>query len=634
MLAPDTILQSRYRIIRQIGEGGMGAVYQAMDQRFDNIVALKESFFDDDRLRKAFEREARILNKLRHPALPHVIDYFAEGEGEFLVMQFIPGDDLGTVIEKRAERVEPKGEPKPFDIADVLDWAGQLLDALDYLHTHQPPIIHRDIKPQNLKLAERGQIILLDFGLAKGALAQASRASTSPSIFGYTPSYAPLEQIQGTGTDPRSDLYSLAATLYHFLTGVKPNDALIRATALVNGQPDPLRSPDELNPRVTPKIAAVIICAMAQSAGQRPSSASEMRRLLNEARKPESRQKTTVVVPRQSRDEQVIKDAPATQPILPEKRRRSRLWLFMAIVLIIVLIAGFIITRRLINGDAELESFEYETVKVDSNGRMAERRKARAKYFTEDLGNGVMLEMVEIPGGSFLMGSPDTEKGRYEDEGPQHRVNAQTFFLGKFEVTQAQWRAVAALPKVSRDLDPDLSHFKGSSLPVDSVSWEDAVEFCARLSQKTGRLYRLPTEAEWEYACRAGTLTPFHFGETITPDLVNYDGNRPYDSGPKGVYREKTAQAGELNAPNPFGLYDMHGNVWEWCSDAWHPNYEGAPTDGSAWEDGGDQSKRVMRGGSWMNDGFNCRSATRLKAAWGPDQHNFGFRLAVAARQP
>jgi hypothetical protein len=271
MLTPETILQGRYRILRQLGQGGMGAVYEAIDQRLDTTVALKETLFSDERLRKQFEREARLLARLHHPALPRVSDHFSEGDGQFLVMQFIPGDDL-------SEKMTRKRGPFPAD--QVLTWADQLLDALDYLHTQDPQIVHRDIKPQNLKLTPRGQIILLDFGLAKGQAGDISRVTTSASIFGYTPNYAPLEQIQGLGTDARSDLYSLGATLYHLMTGVKPPDALTRAAALVNGQPDPLAPASVANPAVPPDVDTFLAKAMAQNRDQRYSSAADMRKSL------------------------------------------------------------------------------------------------------------------------------------------------------------------------------------------------------------------------------------------------------------------------------------------------------------------------------------------------------------------
>ena len=268
--------------------------------------------------------------------------------------------------------------------------------------------------------------------------------------------------------------------------------------------------------------------------------------------------------------------------------------------------------------------------------------KRKAQFYPEDLGNSITLDMVLIQGGSFLMGSPEDEIDRYKDEDSQQSVIVPTFFIGKYPVTQAQWRAVAALPKIDCDLEPDPSNFKGDNRPVEQVSWLDATEFCARLAQHTNRPYRLPSEAEWEYACRAGTTTPFYFGETITTDLVNYCGedrtikekfySGSYGRGPKGSYREETTTVGEFPA-NAWGLYDMHGNVWEWCLDHWHDSYEGAPDDGSAWIDpeSGAGEKRVLRGGSWFFNPRFCRSATRVDDGAGRRDNNIGFRVSCSA---
>jgi hypothetical protein len=272
MLAPETVLQGRYRIIRQLGQGGMGAVYEALDERLDTVVALKETLFTDERLRKQFEREARLLARMHHPALPRVSDHFSEGEGQFLVMQFIAGDDLDQMM---------KEKQGPFPPDQVLTWGDQLLDALDYLHTQDPQIIHRDIKPQNLKITSRGQIILLDFGLAKGQSGGISVVTTSASIFGYTPNYAPLEQIQGLGTDARSDIYALSATLYHLMTGVKPPDALTRAAAMVNGLPDPLTPANAISGNIGSQVASVLARGMSQNRDQRFATAAGMRAALH-----------------------------------------------------------------------------------------------------------------------------------------------------------------------------------------------------------------------------------------------------------------------------------------------------------------------------------------------------------------
>jgi formylglycine-generating enzyme required for sulfatase activity len=282
-------------------------------------------------------------------------------------------------------------------------------------------------------------------------------------------------------------------------------------------------------------------------------------------------------------------------------------------------------------GGLALRGYEFDTVTVNSSGAITNRSKGSAQYCVEEI-NGVGLELVAVPGGTFTMGSPSRERDRSGDEGPQHQVTVQPFYMGKYEVTQAQWRAVASLSKVSRDLNPDPSHFKGDNLPVESVSWEDAMEFCARLSRTTGRTYRLPTEAEWEYACRGGSTTPFAFGETITPELVNYDGSYPYGSASKGTYRERTTPVGFMGVANAFGLYDMHGNVWEWCMDYWHESYNGAPMDGSAWETAGDTRYRVLRGGSWVVNAHECRSALRLRQNPVNRYYLIGFRVVAAGR--
>ena len=276
MLESGTLLLNRYEILKPIGQGGMGAVYQARDQRLGNTVALKETFFTDSILLSAFEREARLLAGLRHPALPKVIDHFADDNGQFLVMEFIPGDDLQDLLTAAKRAFQPE---------DVLQWADQILDALDYLHSQDPPIIHRDIKPQNVKLTSRNQVVLLDFGLAKsvGGANATAITNSGQSIFAYTPNYAPLEQIQGAGTDAQSDLYSLGATLYHLMTGVRPVDALTRASAVLNGKADPLTPACSLNPLIPPDVSAVVTQAMSLNRDRRPATAVVMRRMMRNA---------------------------------------------------------------------------------------------------------------------------------------------------------------------------------------------------------------------------------------------------------------------------------------------------------------------------------------------------------------
>jgi formylglycine-generating enzyme required for sulfatase activity len=297
------------------------------------------------------------------------------------------------------------------------------------------------------------------------------------------------------------------------------------------------------------------------------------------------------------------------------------------------------------------------------------RHQQTNQFYEEILDKDVTLRMMLIPAGKFLMGSPDDEPQRYDGEGPQHEVTIPTFFLAKYPVTQEQWRIVAALPQIQHELNPDPSRFKGDRRPVESISWYEAVEFCDRLARHTVRPYRLPTEAEWEYACRAVTsyqsrsvarheaisvtseeLTlaewnekynqPFHFGQTITTELANYRGTDNdqygwkgnYADGPKGEYRQETTPVDHFGIANNFGLCDLHGNVFEWCQDHWHKNYEGAPNDGSAWLTDNENASRIVRGGCWVYGPDVCRSAYRNNVV--PDTRNSSFGLRVACAAP
>ncbi len=303
-------------------------------------------------------------------------------------------------------------------------------------------------------------------------------------------------------------------------------------------------------------------------------------------------------------------------------------------------------TVRMSVAGVPLAAMSFVTASVDASGNVTNQHQGQCEGFVEDLGNGVKLPMVEISGGTFQMGSTssaaqeafedakrynkDAEYDWFAGEQPQHSVSISEFAMGRYEVTQAQWQAVmGSLPPKMSDLD---SKFKGDELPVVRVSWDEVKEFCQRLSQKTGHKYRLPSEAEWEYAARAGTTTAFAFGDTISTQIVNYNGNYPYKQAPKSSYREKPVAVGSLGAANGFGLYDMHGNVWEWCEDVWHESYVGAPSDGSSWLSGGDSSRRVLRGGSWINIGRICRAALRYGVAPGDRVYNFGFRVVASAR--
>jgi len=263
--------------------------------------------------------------------------------------------------------------------------------------------------------------------------------------------------------------------------------------------------------------------------------------------------------------------------------------------------------------------FNFEFVTVNASGKIIQREKKQAWYQSEKLPEGLTLDMIYIPGGTFIMGSPDTEKDRSRNEGPQHQVTIKSFYLGKYPITQRQWQAV---------MGNNPSMFKGDKHPVDQVLWDEAIKFCEKLAELTDKNYRLPSEAEWEYACRAGTSTPFYFGETISSDLANYRGKKVYASEPKGIARVGTTEVG-LFPPNAFGLYDMHGNVREWCAEVWYENYEGAPTDGSVCQKGRG-NLRVLRGGSWFVRPTHCRCAARSPFRFDRLSGNIGFRPVLS----
>ncbi len=262
-----------------------------------------------------------------------------------------------------------------------------------------------------------------------------------------------------------------------------------------------------------------------------------------------------------------------------------------------------------------MQAIEFETPTVNERGEIIARTRHTAEQFTEDLSNGVRLDMLIIPPGIFQMGSIPLQGN--DDEQPRHLVTVKSFLMGRVPVTQGQWKAIMG------KLPP--CRFKGGKLPVERVSWEDAQKFCQRLSKKAGRNYHLPSEAQWEYACRAGTSTPFSFGGTLTTGLANFNGEHIFKHEPPGVYFHATNEAGKY-PPNAFGLYDMHGNVWEWCADNWVDEYSSAPRDGSAYQNK-DSAYRVVRGGSWHEPPENCRSATRLRALLSDAEEFIGFRV-------
>jgi formylglycine-generating enzyme required for sulfatase activity len=424
---------------------------------------------------------------------------------------------------------------------------------------HDNKVIHRDIKPENIIRSKNGKLFLIDFGVSKETSGSIlTRVGTTVGTIGY----APPEQSRGMAYR-NSDLYSLAVTCVRLLTGhfqkSDSSDELFDS----NTMEWQWRKYVSLSQELT----TVLETMLENIPAKRYQSATEVLAAL-------ANQKT-VVIP--------------TPPPPTSQNPFKQIFQFIS---------------------------------PPTNPPKPPANINPQSSFSENLGNGVFLEMIAIPGGTFLMGSPENEAGRRDSESPQHQVTVPSFFMGKYQLTQAQYQAI---------MGNNPSSFKGNNRPVENVSWDDAVAFCQKLTQKTGNNYRLPSEAEWEYACRAGTKTPFSFGDNITTDLVNYDGNYPYKSAAKGKYRQETTDVGTF-PPNAFGLYDMHGNVWEWCEDDWHENYINAPTDGSAWNSRSGNSEKVLRGGSWDLYARHCRSALRLRNSRDGRYCPFGFRVVFCSR--
>ncbi|WP_370460859.1 bifunctional serine/threonine-protein kinase/formylglycine-generating enzyme family protein [Brasilonema octagenarum] len=628
------VLRNCYKIVRLLGSGGFGDTYLAENLDLPGhplcvVKHLKPRDPNPDVLqiaRRLFASEAQVLYRLGHEnnQIPRLFAHFEENGEFYLVQEYVEGNDLSSEVIAG----------KRWSEQEVTQLLREILEILTLVHKQD--IIHRDIKPQNLmRRRQDGKIILIDFGAVKEISTLVNiQGQTSASVAIGTPGYAPNEQAAGY---PKlsSDVHALGMLAIFALTGVKPYDLPRDPT---NGE---VVWRNWAN--VSERFADILTKMVRYRFSERYQSAAEALSALPAPPKPKP-QRTP-----QS------KSQPASQSTLqstPIPRRQVIQWLGLIGSGVGLAIVG----EQLLQGvfgrkddvvetatpspsirsdisstssptpkqlatppSISLQTAKFETVTVDAQGKINKRSNRQAKYFVEDLGNGVTLEMVQIPGGTFIMGSPPGEKQRDLDEGPQHPVTVPGFFMGKYEVTQAQYQAI---------MGNNPSKSKGEKRPVEKVTWDDAVEFCKRLKQKTGRTYRLPSEAEWEYAARAGTTTPFYFGETITTDLANYNGTDSYASEPKGQYRQHTTDVG-IFRPNAFGLYDMHGLVWEWCQDDWHDTYQDAPTDGSAWLTN-DSTKvpKMLRGGSWNTAPRACRSADRLCRS--PDDRyydEFGFRV-------
>ncbi|MEM7727590.1 MAG: bifunctional serine/threonine-protein kinase/formylglycine-generating enzyme family protein [Cyanobacteria bacterium P01_A01_bin.45] len=588
------LLRNRYRVLRLIGEGGFSRTYAAQDVDRLNAPCVIKQFSPQTngttaRIKAAelFKEEAFRLYELgeNHLQIPRLLAFFEQGTSLYLVQEFIHGENLYVELKNKA-----------FTEKQIRHLLADLLPVLEFIHSRN--VIHRDIKPENIirRHSDR-KMVLIDFGGAK-QVTQSSLVRQATAI--YTVGYAPNEQMAGYPC-PASDLYALGVTCIRLLTQCLPiQDGF--------GQfYDPLYDPmsgqwlwrDVLakkNVTIDSKLGEILDKLMRHLATERYQSAIEV---LEDLHKFET---LSVLIPtaryKSNYSNQKKED--------PNQQKEEFVSLFPT-----------------------FKTFQFDVVTLDPGGREVSRQTHNSEYYAEELNENINVEMISIPGGSFMMGSRDYEGDA--DERPQHQVNMKPFFMGKYPITQAQWKVVSSFPIVNHPLNPNPSKFKGINRPVENVSWYEAKEFCKRLSRKTGRDYRLPSEAEWEYACRAGTSTPFHFGEIITTDYVNCSSTDTYAFESKGKQRKETTNVGSFDVANAFGLYDMHGLVWEWCADPWHKNYHGAPGDGSIWEVGGDRHRKVLRGGSWSFSPILCRSSSR---SWNEADGGLricGFRVVTSS---
>lgn len=566
-----------YEILGKLGQGGMGVVYKARHLGLDRLVALKmlpAQGKDSEKALARFQREAKVLAKLQHPNIVQVHD-IGEHEGQpYIALEMVNGGDLADYLSQR--------RPDVKKIAAFVEKLARAVHA-----AHEKGIIHRDLKPSNILLTEQGQPKITDFGIAKD-LEQPSQQTATGAVLG-TPTYMAPEQASGqiNAIDARTDMYALGAILYEMLSGQPPftGPAQIVIYHVLNSMPPSLR---KLNRDVPKDLEQICLRCMSKKAHMRYESALKLAEALHEFRVPKT------------------KEAPAPKV--------GQWWLLPTLIGGTALCIALLILLLTALAKDEPSTEPHIIRKVI---------KPKADNYVVELPDGVKLEMARVPKGTFWMSE--------NDQNARNQFTIQDdFYIGKYEVTQEQWQAVMGSnpsyfsrsgegsEKVKNISDADLKRF-----PVEQVSWEDCQTFITKLNEKNSKsewTYRLPTEAEWEYTCRGGATSKeqcsFHFYlDKPTNDLsstqANFDGNFPYGNAAKGLYIEQPKKVG-FSGPNALGVYDMHGNVWEWCHDEWG-------------------SSRVNRGGSWNDLGEYCRAGYRFRDYPSRRYNILGFRLVQSS---
>lgn len=629
-----------YIVLEELGTGGMGVVYRAFEPSLNRLVAIKvlsAELTRDAAFVKRFRREAQAAAALSHPG---IIPIYAIGEADgvhYFAMEYVKGLTLADYLRKYGP-VRPR---------QALNLVAQVASAL--AAAHEAGVIHRDIKPQNIMIDEAGRVRVMDFGLAKRTEDPAATNLTLAGAFLGTVRYASPEQCGGDTVDAKSDLYSLGVVFYEVLTGGLPYESKTSARLVREKILGKIRPLEQVRPDLAPEILEIVRRLLQTTPEERLSSARELLAMLKDIKdrkiplvQPAAQGVagpfTSVAISSPGRASAstassgsgLLPDIPADfsrvapQPTEPEKtaehlilplsapgrapagspelvpRRQWPRFAAVALVLAAIVLVGFTARGRIVAA-IRLAVGQSEPAPASATLPAASVGAVAGQNFTEDLGGGVTLEMVWVKGGKFLMGSPSTEIERMDDEGPQTEVALPDFWMGKFEIAQEQYERITG---------SNPSMYIGSDNPVETVSWQEAMGFCKKLSEKTGKAYTLPTEAQWEFACRAGSAAPFSFGATISTDRANYDGNGVYGPGKKGNQRLRTVPKDSFR-PNGWGLANMHGNVSEWCLSQHRP-YPYRDDDGR--NDPTGSAPRVLRGGSWGDAPAACRSAFRAEA--------------------
>ncbi|MBY0325569.1 MAG: SUMF1/EgtB/PvdO family nonheme iron enzyme [Gemmataceae bacterium] len=611
----ESLAFGKYIIQEKLGAGGMGQVYKAYHPEAAKLVAIKviltQGKFDTESI-KRFEREVKASEKLVHPNIIAVLDSGSSKGSLFMVMELIEGKDLFELINEKGK----------LAIKEAVAYIIQAARALE--HAHANGVIHRDVKPANLIADSQGLLKIVDMGLAKIQAGEnedkISMLTTNTAIMGSADFMSPEQTVSTKNVDTRTDIYSLGASFYFLLTAKVMYPQKATFSKLISHRQAPISSLKFMRPDVSQKLDDIYTKMVAKKVEDRYQSMTKLILDLEALEKESTTQnllkQDAVLNPFQVNgvnfldlDDISIKPKKSAGIFANKKIAMFCAGLFVVVGLLVILFIpkNTMVKNDLNNTDDAQEAFLEPP--FDFN-QAQEAQQALAKTLglavetTVDLGRGVNLAMILIPQGKFMMGSPFSEPGHKSDEAQHQVVLSRPYFIGKNEVTQEQWETV---------MGDNPSQTKGAKLPVTNISWNDCQNFISKLNAKTESNYRLPTEAEWEYACRSGSKSAYSVGDKITKNDANYE-NAKGGAKPVGSYK-----------PNAFGLYDMHGNVWEFCSD-WYSAYSpGKSLDPMGVNNGRDH---VLRGGSFFVDGLLLRSSTRDLVA--PDFHNvvIGLRLA------